>query len=93
MPVFDRTKYVGLLKFQGSSDGVTYTDIFTVGNEIHEGWNYYDYQSDNLKYRYYRFQGSAIGACKVGEVKFRGVETIDSSSSTHTCSATLNLEG
>jgi len=40
MSRFTKAKFVGLLKFQGSRDGVTYTDIFTVGQEIHEGWNY-----------------------------------------------------
>lgn len=40
---FLKAKFVGLLKFQGSKDGITYTDIFTVGQEIHEGWNYQNY--------------------------------------------------
>ncbi len=34
---------VDKLIFQGSQDDITYTTIFTVGNEIHEGWNYYDF--------------------------------------------------
>lgn len=55
MPVFDRTKFVNKLAFQGSQDGSSYTTIFTVGEEIHEGWNYYDYQTLPLEYRYYRF--------------------------------------
>jgi hypothetical protein len=45
MPRFTRATYVGKLKFQGSLDGITYADIFTVGEEIHEGWNYYTYPS------------------------------------------------
>jgi hypothetical protein len=28
---FTRSKFVGILKFQGSQDGVSFTDIFTVG--------------------------------------------------------------
>jgi hypothetical protein len=55
MPLFSRNNFIGKLKLQGSSDGVAYTDIFTVQNEIHEGWNYYDYRDSNLMYRYYRF--------------------------------------
>ena len=40
-------------------DGKTYKNIFTVGQEIHEGWNYYDYSSGSeLKYRFYRFYGN-----------------------------------
>ena len=40
---FTKTNIVGKLLFQGSNDGTTYTTIFTVGEEIHEGWNYYTY--------------------------------------------------
>ena len=47
MKRFTKANFNGALKFQGSLDGVTYTDIFTVGDELHEGWNYYD--SANLK--------------------------------------------
>ena len=83
MPVFVKSTISNKLKFQGSSDGIVYADIFTVGQEIHEGWNYYDFRDNNLKYRYYRFQGSAVGACKLGEIKFRGVETIDSTASSY----------
>jgi hypothetical protein len=76
MPVFVKTNFVGKLAFQGSNDGSTYDTIFTVGNEIHEGWNYYSYRENNLKYRYYKFQGNGVGSCRIGEMKFRGVETI-----------------
>lgn len=41
MTRFNRANFVGQLKFQGSQDGTSYTDIFVVGAEIHEGWNYY----------------------------------------------------
>jgi hypothetical protein len=59
MKVFVKNNVVGKLSFQGSSDGVTYTNIFTVDDEIHEGWNYFDYRENNLKYRFYRFYGTA----------------------------------
>lgn len=79
---FTRANFVGKLQFQGSSDGTTYTTIFTVGEEIHEGWNYYNYaQGSEPKYRYYRFFGSVAGSCLVGEIAFRGFEVIDDSNS------------
>ena len=56
MNTFVKTQFVGNLKFEGSQDGTAYSTIFTVGEEIHEGWNYYDFSGDNVqKYRYYRF--------------------------------------
>ncbi|CDW80878.1 ipt tig domain containing protein [Stylonychia lemnae] len=93
MPVFVKANFVGNLKFQGSEDGLTYTDIFIVGQEIHEGWNYYSYKDNNLKYRYYKFQGYRIGSCRVGELKFRGIETIDNNDDSYNCPVTVNLQG
>jgi hypothetical protein len=43
MTSFNRNNFVGKLLFQGSKDNVTWTTIFTVGQEIHEGWNYYNF--------------------------------------------------
>jgi len=61
-----------------------WTDIFVVGEEIHEGWNYHNYAPGSyLKYRYYRFFGSGTGSCIVGEVSLRGFEVIDSNSSSY----------
>lgn len=82
---FVRTNLVGKLQFQGSNDGVSYTTIFTVGEEIHEGWNYYNYQTgEEPKYRYFRFLGTAQKSCVgVGEIAFRGFEVIDSNADTY----------
>jgi hypothetical protein len=94
MKRFTRANIINNLKFQGSSDGVTYSDIFTVGQEIHEGWNYYSYpEGQELKYRFYRFFGNATGSCtNVGEVSFRGVEVIDSNAETYSsCPIELTL--
>ena len=63
-----------------------WTDIFVVGEEIHEGWNYHNYEAGSyLKYRYYRFFGSGTGSCIVGEVSLRGYEVIDSNASSYSC--------
>jgi hypothetical protein len=38
------TEYlVDKLKFQGSMDGESYTDIFAADLNIHEGWNYHSW--------------------------------------------------
>lgn len=44
---FNPDNFADLLVFQGSNDGTSYTDIFTVSNEIHEGWNYYSFRDGN----------------------------------------------
>ena len=94
MSRFTRANYVDILKFQGSSDGTTYTDLFTVGDEIHEGWNYYTYASGaEPKYRYYRFYGTAAGSCNVGEVVFKGYEVINNSQNSYSCTPVLTLGG
>jgi len=41
----NNTYLVDNLKFQGSMDGTTYTDIFAVDQNIHEGWNYMSWPS------------------------------------------------
>ena len=58
--------------------------------KLHEGWNYFKWEDgDQPKYRFYRFYAEKRGACKINEITFTGVETIDSSSSSHTCDAKL----
>jgi hypothetical protein len=80
------------LKFQGSDTGIKYTDIITVGKEIHEGWNYYPYPADKKEFRYYRFYGNGPGSCNIGEVGFRGVEVIDDPKTSHVCTASLTID-
>jgi len=35
-----QSDYTGNLKFQGSNDGTTYTDLYTAPEDVHSGWNY-----------------------------------------------------
>lgn len=73
-------------------DGLNYTTIFVVGEEIHEGWNYYSYgPGQELKYRYYRFFSLQVGSCGVGEVSLRGIEAINDNNSSYTCLAKIYL--
>jgi hypothetical protein len=52
----DKAQYADLLKFQGSADNATWTDLHTVDENIHEGWNYIQWENatDQPKYRFYR---------------------------------------
>jgi hypothetical protein len=55
----DRSIRINNLKLQGSDlpfdDELAVIDeIVLVGEEIHEGWNYYDLSTNPRKYRYYR---------------------------------------
>ena len=43
MTTFAKVNFIGRLKFQGSQNNVNWNTIFTVGQEIHEGWNYYNF--------------------------------------------------
>lgn len=91
--IADKAAYVNVTKFQGSNDNVTFTDLFTVDENVHEGWNYYPWTSASSypRYRYYRFFGNSSAACVINEVKFTGVETVDDSGTSYTCSPALSL--
>ena len=39
----DKSPYVGSLVFQGSNDGSTFTDLWTIDAAVHEGWNSHDF--------------------------------------------------
>ena len=90
MSTFVKSTYSGKLAFQYSSDGISYTTQFTVGNEIHEGWNYYDLATP-LKFRYYRFKGSGVGSCNVGEFVMIGQVAINNNANTYQCTPSLTV--
>ena len=86
----DTAFLVNNLIFQGSMDNTTFTDIFAVDENIHEGWNYKTWTRETQqKYRFYRFQGSESKICKMNELKFTGVETIDSALPSYGCEAKI----
>ena len=90
MNVFIKSTYVNNLQFQGSSDGISYQTLFTVGTEIHEGWNIY-LQSPVLSFRFYRFKGTTVGSCNVGEFVLNGVVAIASTASSYSCTPSLTI--
>jgi IPT/TIG domain len=95
MSRFTKSNFVNKLRFEGAmTSSGPWTKIFTVGQEIHEGWNYYNYpEGQELKYRYYRFYGAGTGACVVGEVSLRGFEVIDDINDNYSCTAQVFLDG
>lgn len=81
--------------FQGSNDGITFTDITTFGNEIHEGWNYVSYRDLPSKpsYNVYRYWGKVAGSCRVGEFRLTGVDVIADTNPTYPCTPNLIISG
>jgi hypothetical protein len=59
MKDLSKSLFSNVTVFQGSNDGTTYTDIFTINDNVHEGWNYQRWESSDLypKYRFFRFSG------------------------------------
>ena len=93
--ILNRDNIIDVLTFQGSQDGLTYTDLFVVDQNVHDGWNYFKWDNGTVepKFRYYRFSGQNKGSCLINEIKFSGVETIDNLNEIHTCDAKLNING
>lgn len=87
-----QTNYVGKLKFQGSSDGTTWTDIFVADRYMREGWNVHT-PTTAVKYQYYRFFSATKGACQVGEIELWGNIVEDSTSTSKTCDVVLKASG
>lgn len=90
----NRDQYEENLMFEGSADGETYTEIFTVGADVHEGWNYVDWEAGNYQnYRFYRFRGlgGSNGPCRIHELTFKGNEVIEDSNSSYSCTPQLVL--
>ena len=88
----DKTPFVGNLVFQGSDDGVTFTDLWTIDKSVHEGWNSKDFETNRPSYHIYRFQGANSGSCRLGEVKLHGVESIDDDNSSYACTPKLIID-
>jgi hypothetical protein len=94
MDTNDKAELVNITTFQGSNDNSTFSTLFTVDENLHSGWNYFKWETsdDYPKYRFYRFYGASSGACSINEIVFTGVETIDNSDDTYTCSAKVYVD-
>mmetsp|Transcript_29262 Transcript_29262/g.28380 ORF Transcript_29262/g.28380 Transcript_29262/m.28380 type:complete len:196 (-) Transcript_29262:637-1224(-) len=92
MNEFLKETFADKLALLASNDGSSYTELLTVGEEIHEGWNYYNYDGDEaLNYRFYKLVGEEAGSCNVGEFALMGVEAIESDATTFSCSPKVVL--
>ena len=66
-----------------------------IGEEAHEGWNYYDMKDLNEdkilpKYSAYRLMSAVAKGCDdLGEIRFIGHEVIDDSNTEYTCEAEI----
>jgi len=78
--------------FQGSDDGVTFTDLWAIDKSVHEGWNSHDFEEEQPSYNIYRFQGSVSGSCRIGEVKLHGIESIDNDETSYSCTPKLIID-
>lgn len=86
--VSSKSIYVDQMTFQGSADNTTWVDIFTVDENIHEGWNYHKWDDASFypRYRFYRFHHPTYRqGCLLNEIKLTGVETVDDSSESFNC--------
>ena len=91
--LLDKAPFIGL-KFQGSNDGQTFDDLWTVDAQVHEGWNFYTFEDGSKPaYNIYRFQGSTSGSCRVGEIKLTGIDSINDNNPTYSCTPELILDG
>ena len=101
----NKSVYSGKLTFQGSNVGfdnaADIVDILTVGEELHEGRNYYKFQemlddgtlltSELPAYRYYRlFNAENNGCDKIGEINFIGSKAFDTMTDNHECSVVVS---
>jgi len=92
--LIDKSPYVDNLVFQGSNDHwATFDDLHTFDDNLHEGWNYINFREEVSKpaYNSYRFFGHADGACRVTEFRLNGVQAIDNTSSSHTCTPSIMI--
>jgi hypothetical protein len=92
--LYDNAPFVGNLVLQGSNDGSTYDDLWTVDANIHEGWNQMTWEEGTKPaYNRYRFSGSASGACRMGEISGQGVIAIDDNNDSYSCPVNVIVQG
>ena len=96
----DKDKYVGKLKFQGTNRSVydptnnEFDDLLVVGEEIHEGWNYYKLTDfDGMsgidtepRYQWFRLYSAETDGCDyIGQVDFLGIQLLENEQDDYDC--------
>ena len=86
MDIFNINVIKDKLEFQGSNDDFLSESvtIFTVGDEVHEGWN--SYEVDKPKFSSYRLHNTEVNGCNdIGELQLLGKEVFDDENSDVQC--------
>ena len=93
--LLDKSPYTGgNLKIQGSNNGgASFTDIYSYDELIHEGWNTFDSRASPQVFSTIRLQGAVAGSCRLGQVKLIGVEVLNNSNTSASCTAKLTIDG
>jgi hypothetical protein len=96
----NRAQYENNLVFEAynveSPTDADITQLFTVGESVHEGWNYYEFADGSYpNFRYYRFRGLGgnSGPCRIHEISFKGLEVIQNTDATYSCTPKLVIDG
>ena len=83
------TPYANNLAFYGSNDNwATSTLIDTIGDNVHEGWNYLNYRDEGVNrpaFNSYKFIGKVRGSCRVTEFRLTGVQSFADQTDSFTC--------
>ena len=58
--------------FEGSNDGNTWTNLATIDQTIHSGWNILA-SSQTTPYRYIRFAHKNVSQCNIAEIELYGI--------------------
>lgn len=68
-----------------------------VDEKIHDGWNYFKWETpeEYPKYRFYRISGDGEKrrSCRINEITFTGVETMDNEDSSLSCPVKIKQDG
>jgi hypothetical protein len=90
--ISDRKQYENNLVFEGynerDAEGEAVTELFKVGESVHEGWNYVDFEEGLYpNFRFYRMRGLGgnSGPCRIHEITLTGLEVIRNVASTYQC--------
>ena len=66
------SNYIKGAVIEASVDGSTYTELLTVDQTVHAGWNSFMPSSSSNSYRYIRLRHNEMSMCKVAEFEVYG---------------------
>lgn len=86
------TNFVNILKFQESSDGTTWTDVWTADMYLREGWNVI-MPDEPTTSNYYRFFAATYKACQINEIQLIGNVVENTNATSKTCDVQVTISG